>query len=690
MTARSISVDIGGTFTDFVVRDGDGSVKSYKASTTPGHLADGIFNGLDLIAGRRGLPTRDLVAGLASFAFGTTVATNAILERKVARTGLICTEGFRDTLLIREGGKRDTYNVRVDYPEPYIPRSLTFPVRERINAEGGVETPLDEADVLSAIAAMRDRGIEAVAVSLLWSIANPVHEKRIGAILASVWPEIPFSLGHKVNPTIREYRRTSAVAIDASLKPVVARSLDEIEARLAAQDFAGTLTVITSNGGRTALPEVLAKPVHLCLSGPSAISQAAVDVARAEIPGPGNVIAVDMGGTSFDISITSNWVTPLHREGTIGPEHFGVPSVEIVTIGAGGGSIARVDAGGFIHVGPESAGAMPGPACYGRGGTLPTVTDANLVRGLLRPDGFADGQMHLSRAAAEAALRDHVAGPLGLGLGEAASLVCLTAEQAMVAAMEEITIRRGIDPREYVLLAGGSACGLHAATMARELGMRHVVVPGCAGVLSAFGIDRGEVQFTFARSLFTTSRDFAFEAVTAVLDELALEGRAYLTRMRVPEAAMRLSFSAEARYAGQVWQLTLPLPEAAFDGVAGLAATVEAFHRLHELHYAVRAEADTIEFTEWNVVARSISDQPPLMPAPPAASARIAAASEHRRVHLREVGGEIEIPVYTFATLGDAVVRGPALVEDALTVTLVPQDASAQASPMGGLHITLA
>ncbi|MSP67960.1 MAG: hydantoinase/oxoprolinase family protein [Alphaproteobacteria bacterium] len=684
-----IAADVGGTFTDFVVRDAAGRVSLYKSSTTPGRIADGIFDGLERIAARRDVSLSGLLAGCDSLAIGTTVATNAILEGKAAKTALICTAGFRDTLSIREGGKADSYNIYIDYPEPYIARHLTFGVAERINAEGGVEAPLDEAAVRAAIRQMKAWHVEAVAVALIWSIANPRHEQRIGQVLDEEWPGIPYSLSHRVSPSLREYRRFSATAIDASLKPVVHQNVAAIEGRLQAHGFAGVLTFVTSNGGRTATADILAKPVYLCLSGPSAGPHAGTMLARDEGIEGGNIVTIDMGGTSFDVSITTGWNTPMHREGVIGGHMFGVPSVDVRTIGAGGGSIARVDAGGFIHVGPASAGAWPGPACYGRGGTLPTVSDANLVLGLIDPAGFADGQIELSPPAAERAVSDHVAKPLGMDVRQAASLIALTVEQNMVAAIEEITVRRGIDPRQYLLVAGGSAAGLHAAAIARELGMKQVLVPAVAGVLSAYGIATGDVRFGYARALFTTSARFDARGVNAVLAELEADGTAYLDRMRVPPARRRFVVTAEARYAGQVWQLTLPLPRPRVVGAAGLAAVVEAFHVLHERHYAVRA-TDPVEFTEWNLLA--IGQAVPM---------GVYAGDEDRRrgappglrtrpVFLMDAGGIIDIAVHAADHVPAGMrIAGPALVEGRLTVALVPRDASAVATRNGGLLMTL-
>ena len=687
--AFEIAVDVGGTFTDFVLRE-DRVLTAYKSSSTPGDIADGILQGLEMIAGRRGETLAALLSRCSSFACGTTVATNAILESKAAKTALLCTEGFRETLSIRDGGKADTYNIYLDFPPPYIPRHLTFGVHERINAEGGVETPIDEAQVLPIFAQLKAWKIEAVAVSLLWSIANPAHEQRLGEMIAAALPGIPYSLSHRVSPTLREYRRTSATALDASLKPVVRRGVGELEGRLRDAGFAGVLTFVTSNGGRTSPAEILEKPVYLCLSGPSAAPMAGCNLAKQAGITHGNVLTIDMGGTSFEVSIATDWQVPMHREGVIGGHMFGVPSVDVRTIGAGGGSIARVDAGGFIHVGPASAGAFPGPACYGRGGTLPTVTDANLVRDLLEPSRFADGQMELLRDKAEAAVRDHVGTPLGMELRAAAALICTTVEQNMVAAIEDITVRRGIDPREFVLVSGGSAAGLHVVPIARELGIRQVLVSPLAGVLSAYGVATGDIRFNFARSLFTSTASFDYAGVARVLGELEAEGMAYLDRMRVPADRRALAYTTEARYAGQAWQLTLPLAVPRIPDAATLADVVEAFHQLHERLYTVRAQSDPVEFTEWNLVAIGHSESDATSAPRQGVAGPTAIVSPSRMVFLPDHGGEVEIPVLDAANLMPGqVVRGPCLVQDRLSVTLVPRESEARQTPDGSLLIDL-
>ncbi len=686
---REIAIDVGGTFTDLVLRLAGGEIRAYKSPTTPGRIMDGVFNGLDQIAGDLATDRRELLESLDRFAFGTTAATNAILEGKAARTGLLVTRGFRETLNVREGGKSDTYNIALDFPPPYIPRALTLEVDERINAEGGIERPLDERSVAMAVERLRAEKVEAIAVSLLWSIANPAHELRVGELIGAHWPGVPVSLGHQVNPCIREYRRTSATALDASLKPIVARSVAELKQRMAAGGFRGSLTYVTSSGGQTSAEDIVAKPVYLCFSGPAAAPEASRRFAEREGDTAGNIITVDMGGTSFDVSITSDWHVPLHREGTIAGHVFGVPSIEIHTIGAGGGSLARVDRGGFIHTGPESAGSQPGPACYGRGGSRATVTDANLVLGLLDPARFADGRMTLDAGAAEHAIAHDVATPLGLGLHEAASLVAVSCEQSMVGAISDLTVKRGIDPRDYLMVAGGAAAGLHAAAIAAELGIGRVLVPRFAGVMSAFGILTGDVGFTFGRSLLAASDRFDFSRVNAMLEGLEAEGDAYLDRMGFAEPAKRtLELTAQARYAGQVWQLTLPLPRLRIADASALAQIVESFHRLHETHYSVRSANDAVEFTEWNL--RAVGRMPATTISETARSGHVATV-RYRRAWFREAGGAVETPVHAVADLpAGQRIGGPALIEDRLTTIVVPPGASATVTAYGNIMITIA
>jgi len=682
-----IAIDVGGTFTDIVVRFPDGNIAGYKSPSTRPDITEGVFNGIALVGQDLGLDPAETLNRIERIDFGTTVATNAILEGKTARTGLIVTRGFRDTLLIREGGKEDSYNIGLEYPAPYVPRSLTFEVDERVLAEGEVHRALDEEGVVGAIRSLKHKGVGSIAVSLLWSIANPAHEIRIGELIRERWPEIPFSLSHRVAPSIREYRRTIATAIDASLKPIVEKNVQHMIDKLAQANFRGALSYITSNGGKAQPQDIIERPVYLCLSGPSAAPEAGRFFAASEGIGGGNIITVDMGGTSFDVSIVTDNKLPIHREGAIDGHLFGVPSVEVHTIGSGGGSIARLDMGGMVHVGPESAGAFPGPACYDRGGERTTVTDSNLICGYLNETFSAGGGMTLRKDLAIAAMNRDIAEGLKLAPQEAAGLVALSCEQDMVVAIEDITIKRGIDPREYVLVAGGAAAGVHAVSIAREIGIKQVIMPRFGGVLSAFGILTGDVSLGFGRSHFTSTAGFDHKGVSDVLDTLARDGEGFLDRMEIPAESRVLSFTCEARYRGQVWQLTLPFERSHLEGSDG-SVLAERFHAQHEALYMVRDADEIIEFTEWNLRAigrlakRGLPDLEP--------AERVERDQEFRDVFFREVGEPVRTPI---AGPGDLrigqPVEGPLVIDERLTTIVVGPNATVTLTAKGNYVVDL-
>jgi len=683
-----IAVDVGGTFTDLVVAHEDGSVTGYKTPSTRPNIIEGFFNGLKLIASERGVSLETIIKRTQRIDFGTTAATNALLEGKEARTGLIVTRGFRDTLLIREEGKPDTYDMKAVYPRPFIPRSLTMEIDERMTAEGRVLRPLDEATVHAAISKLRSENVEAVAVSLIWSIANPEHEQRVAEIVRTEMPNVAISLGHEVNPCVREYRRTITAAIDASLKPLVAHNVRLMDELLGKYGFSGRLSYIVSTGGKASAADVIKRPVFLCYSGPSAAPESGRHFAHMEGFNDGNVLTVDMGGTSFDVSIVTGDKLPMHREGRIGSNMFCVPSVEIHAIGAGGGSLASVDKGGFLHVGPESAGSRPGPACYQRGGVRPTVTDANLSSGVLSDRFSAGGGMVLSRQLAEEAISRDVGKPLGLSAEAAAALVIHACEQNMVAAIADITVRRGIDPREYVLVAGGSAAGAHAVAIARELELRTVIIPKMAGVLSAYGILAGEISFGFARSFVTSSVNFNLVAVRSIIAELSNDGRQFLENMSVPDGSQRLDFSCEARYARQVWQLTLSFDETDIQTGDAVGRLCQRFHKLHAALYATASEGDVVEFTEWNVKAHGrIADieLPDI-----SKTAKVSPPTGTRKVYFKGLKEALDVPVYGPLSLpiGERI-DGPLLIDDSLTTVVIEPGSTVRMTRFGNYIIEI-
>ncbi|MGQ3176097.1 MAG: hydantoinase/oxoprolinase family protein, partial [Blastomonas fulva] len=452
------ATDTGGTFTDLVVEEDDGTITLHKAATTPSDPVAGVLDALRVAADARGLTLADLLARGDSFIHGTTHAINAIIQGRTARTALIVTAGHRDMLLFREGGRAEPFNHAHAYPQPYVPRALTFEVPERIMAGGKVLTALDEAATEQVLEAIAQADVEAIAVALLWSTVNPVHENRIGAMIAARFPGTPFSLSHSVNPTLREFRRASSAAIDASLKPLMGAYLGSLEARLTEAGFAGRVMVLTSAGGMVDAREVAAQPISAINSGPSMAPVAGRYYALRE-GGFDNAIIADTGGTTYDISIIADGRVAMTRDLWIGEPYrghlAGYPSVEVKSVGAGGGSIARVDASGLLHVGPQSAGAMPGPVCYQRGGTLPTVTDACVVLGYLDPDFFLGGKMQLDAEGARRAIEEHIAAPLGVSIEEAAWSIVDLATEAMVQAIQDLVVNQGIDPARAVLIGGG-------------------------------------------------------------------------------------------------------------------------------------------------------------------------------------------------------------------------------------------
>lgn len=683
-----LAVDVGGTFTDLVVSYEDGSVIGYKTPSTRPDIIQGFFNGIDLIAESNGVASDDVIKRLTRIDFGTTAATNALLEGKAARTALIVTKGFRDILVAREGGKEDSYDMKAVYPEPYIPRSLAFEITERMTAEGNVIKELDEESVLAAIEELRKAKVEAVAVSLIWSIVNPAHELRVAEMLHKHLPGVAVSLGHEVNPCLREYRRTISCAIDASLKPLVALNVNSMKERLEKVKFGGQLSYITSSGGKASPEDIMRRPVYLCFSGPSAAPESGRRFAGMEGIEHGNIITVDMGGTSFDVSITTRGELPMHREGTIAGHVFGVPSVEIHTVGSGGGSIAWVDPGKFLHTGPESAGSMPGPACYNRGGTRPTVTDANLISGYLSTTFSAGGGMTLSRDLAEAAIREHVADPLSMGVEEAASLITFACEQDMVGAIDELTIKRGIDPREYVMVAGGAAAGAHAVSIAREMGIKTLIIPKFAGVISAFGILAGDVTFGFARSFATSTDNFALAAVKDIIGQLTEEGRAFLRGMSVEPDRQKLTFTCQARYRAQVWDLTLQFDPEDLDKADAAAVLARRFHEQHRALYQAASDDEVVEITEWNLIATGKLTDVQLSDI--RESVTPTGAQGERNAYFRELKKMVKTPVYGPVSMEiDKPIRGPLLIDENLTTIVVDSGAVVRLSRFGNyiVHI---
>jgi N-methylhydantoinase A len=613
-----IAVDTGGTFTDAVAGDDRGGLWVGKSLTTHGEVFDGVASALGEISSQMSLTLGELLSRCALLTYATTHATNAMLTGSTARTAFLTTEGFPDTLVLREGGKFGPFDHTQPYPEPYVPRRLTFEVRERITSEGTVHTPLDDLGLAAICAELKERKIEAVGVCLLWSVLTARHELAVGEALEAHLPGIPFTLSHQLNPVIREYRRASAACIDASLKPLMATHFAGLRDRLVAEGLEGEILVVTSTGGVTPIADMARRPILSVNSGP-AIAPVGAAAATAS-DWSGDAIVCDMGGTSFDASLLREKEVGLTSETWLGGQFTGhltgLSSVAVESIGYGGGSIAWIDDGGLLRVGPSSAGSNPGPACYGLGGPAPTVTDAAVVLGFIDPTRFLDGRMPLDREAALEVIGRDIGLPLGLEPEPAAAAVMALVTASMAAAVEGLTIDQGMDPRSALLIGGGGASGLCLGAIAREIGAQQVLMPATASVLSAFGGLHSDLVADFAASHTTDTRTMDVDAVAAVLAGLDEEVDTFLARVSRSDGATARQFSVEARYRFQVWDLELPLRSNGSIPAVDPAELEQAFHAVHERAFGVRDDGQLVECVTWRARGRAALAAPRAAPAP--------------------------------------------------------------------------
>lgn len=678
-------MDTGGTFTDIVVLDPQGSLHIGKALTTPERIFDGMAGALSVVAEDLGIELAKLLAATDVLIYGTTRATNAVVTKRTAKTAFITTKGFKDTLTLKEGGKHGPHDYSYDYPDPYIPRRRSFEVTERIGAEGEVVQELHEAEARQILTTLKQRGFEAVAVSLLWSIANPSHELMIGKLIEEMLPGIPYTLSHQLVPILREYRRASATAIDASLKPLMQKHLREMATDLRQAGFAGDLLVSTSVGGCQEVEELIARPIHTLKSGPAMAPVAGRAYAAVEKLG-GNAIVCDTGGTTFDVGLVRDGSLVYTRDSWLGQrwlgDIIGTSTVDVRSIGAGGGSIAWLDAGGLLRVGPQSAGSVPGPACYGRGGDQPTVTDAALVLGFIDPQYFNGGRLKLDPAAAHRVIT-RLAGEIGRSPDETAAAIMVIANELMIKAIGEITVNEGVNPRESVVVAGGGAAGFNIMPIARELGCATVILPRLASALSACGMQYSDIVFEATRSRFSDDRNFDIAGVNRGLEEIEAELAAFRRGLKGAEGAeARIELLVEARYRAQVWELDTVLPKVRINDAADIAALAEAFHQTHERVYAVRDEGSPVEFVNWKgrIAIRLFAPPPP--PNVTATAYRPVPDTE-RPCFFRETG-RATTPVYRGSMLQPgAQIAGPAIIEEPTTTIVVYPGLSAALSAAG-------
>ncbi|NRP75630.1 Acetophenone carboxylase gamma subunit [Ensifer psoraleae] len=679
----TVSIDIGGTFTDCLVRDGNSRDFIFKTPTTPPNFEKGFVNALRIAGEHFGFDLRSFVSKCDRIVHGTTVSTNALVEGKTAATGFLCNKGHPDILLLREAPRKRSFDFKLDYPEPYIPRNLTCEVAGRIDAAGNQVEALSADDVLAAVERFKRSGVEAIAVCFMWSTVNGLHEQKARDIIKEVWPEVHVTLSHELNPIPREYRRAVSAAIDASLFPVVATYVTSLERELVAVGFdTAKLLIANCAGGMAPSQEIIARPIYSVMSGPTL-----APVAAQRLSSEDNIIVADMGGTTFDVSAVRDGRLIISQETMTGHDMIGLPKVDVRSIGAGGGSIAWVDQGGLIRVGPHSSSARPGPACYGHGGTEPTVTDANLVLGLLDADRFLGGKMKLDFKAAEKAMST-VAEKLGIGIKEAAYAVFSTSNHNMVAAIEDITVLEGIDPRESLLVVGGGATGSHIAPIAREMGIDRFMIPRFASGLSAFGGLVSDIKWESSFTAISSSENFDVNKINAGLTALYSKGQQFLRRSGVPVENWRFEYSFFGRYAFQSWEIEVPIeltdPALQSDDVNALASS---FHKMHERIYAVKDENDTVEFVTWKVRAIGVSPQSSANLSPSQA-VETPEPIEMREVFLPKLGIPRQIPVFANITLAPgAKIMGPAILLEDTTSVLLLNGMNAEVDAAGNIMV---
>ena len=674
MTWR-IGVDIGGTFTDVaVVDDISGRIGAAKTLTTPRDFVAGVLEALASAMQTYGIAADEV--GLLCHA--TTVVTNALLEEKGARVGLVATRGFRDVLELRRSSRGDLYDLFQDPPATLMPRRRRFEITERIGADGQVATPLAEAEIDGLIADLKAARVEAIAVSLLFSFLNPAHEQRLGRRLRAAFPDIPVYLSSEVLPEIREFERTSTTAVCAYVGPILSSYLAKLGDATRKMGLPA-LYLMGSNGGVFETREGVAMPAMAVESGPAAGVVGAALVARQT--GKLNLLSFDMGGTTAKASLIRDGkyeTTPEYEVGggsnvtrfMNGAGHpIRVPVIDLAEVSAGGGSIAWVDRAGALRVGPKSAGAEPGPVCYGHGGTEPTVTDCNLLLGYLGRQSLLAGSMSLDEAAAEAAVEQRLARPLGVDVRTAAAAVIDIVNNAMAEALKIVSVQRGHDPRDFALAAFGGAGPLHATALAEELGIAAVVCPPIPGAFSALGLVGTDLRRDYVRTVYAT----AATADPSVLEEtfraMEADGGAMLERAGVAADRRRLDRSVDARYAGQSYELNVPVAGGAIDAAA-IGAMAEAFHHRHAQTYGHDNRAEPVQFVSLRLAAIGLI--PPLTIRQQPAAAGTPSAKPVRDVWFRGTGA-VAAEVHDRSRLAEgAIVRGPAVIESLESTVMIP------------------
>ena len=667
-----IGVDAGGTFTDFVLAEKSGDIHLFKAPSTPQDGTLAIANGLQQIADKFNRPIEEIIASCDLCINGTTVALNALIQMKGVKVGLLCTNGHEDSIEIRLGHKEEGYRYDASYPPaPQItPRDLRFPIRGRVLADGTEYEPLNEQDILDAIKIFKQQEVEAVAISFVWSIRNPEHELRAKQLIEKHMPGVFVCCGSEVYPQIKEYTRTSTTLVNAYLSPVMSsyvHKIDDYFKRLGAQQ---PVRYFQSNGGLAVGDIMQERAVNAINSGPASAPQAGLYIASPF--GIDNIITVDMGGTSFDITMAKSGRTSLNRDIDFLRNRIGVPMIHVETLGAGGGSIGHVNTFGMLEVGPQSAGASPGPACYGKGGTLPTVTDANLALGYLEPNAVLGGSVTLDKKKAEKALQQHIAKPLDISLQDAAYGVSAIVNQNMANAIRRITIEKGYDPRDFALICAGGAAGMHIISLAEEMGIKTVLVPKIASCLCAFGQIISDIKYNYlATQMMIMSASANLDKLNKKLEELEQQGIQKLLEDGFSESDIIIERTMEMRYIGQVHECNVLIPNGHIDADKA-QVILDRFHKRHKELYTYDELDSKVELVNIEVSVMGKISKPQLPTLAPQLEEINQAQTGTRSMLFDREEGWIETPIYDGEKFGaGALVIGPALIQEPTTTLVI-------------------
>lgn len=683
-----LGIDAGGTFTDFILADREGDVRIFKALSTPQDPTQAIRNGLKLIEEETGITARQIVSNADLCINGTTVGLNALIQHKGAKTGLIATRGHEDSIEIRLGHKEDGYRYDPEYPPAtmLVPRYLRRGITERVISTGAVHTPMNEEEVRDACRHFLREGVEAVAISFVWSVLHPAHELRAAEIVREMMPDVRLTVGSHLYPQVREYTRTSTAVVNAYLSPILSRYVEAVDGYFQSLGAKNPVRYFQSNGGLALGSVVSDQSVYAINSGPASAPQAALYI--GEPWDLKNIITVDMGGTSFDITLTRDGRANVSKNIDFLRYRIGIPMIQVETLGAGGGSIGWIDSMGLLQMGPQSAGSEPGPACYDQGGEKPTTTDANLVLGYLNPDGLVGGRLPLNTTKAQAAITSGLADPLGLSVEQAAYGMFTIVNNNMVNAIRRVSVERGYDPRDFVLNCAGGATGAHITALAREMGIRRILVSKLASGLCAYGQIISDVKYNYMAPAPVRLEGAAAAArLDGLFQGLETKGVADLARDGFDRDRISIRRSLDMRYVGQVHECTVdidpfPLDEAALERLKA------AFHARHEELYTYSEPQSVVEVVNVESAILGQVDRPRRMVIARGKGADQARSSTRPMIFTAD-GTRRETPVYAGAALGAGdSVTGPAVIEEVTTTIVIEPGWTAKLDGSGSYVIT--